>query len=351
MKVGWALLLLSLRAAAAQDDPPSTPPPATPPPATPPQPPATPPQPPLSPHPPDSPSPPAPPPPSPPFRLGRLVPLNRTLLLDGEPHLFRGVAYSPTPIGIEPSGDQSLDFFTEEYSPIYMRDLPRMQAAGVNSIRIYAMETHCEGPASSCVNTHQDFLDECFARNITVMGGFELHATHHYLREQIDYARVEFELRDQLQRLTVGGEIHPAIVMWNVGNEVNLPSAGYMCDPQAPEEGVSGNVTHCMFNGTEIEWFFSRIDDLCRVVVEEFKLIGSTPLAECARHRTTRYPPVLWPDHSTSPGSAPLRTPHAPSAACSRVGTRCLRRTSRATRTRRWAARPPGSRCLASGGF
>ena len=225
-------------------------------------------------------APPAAPPPTPPFRLGRLVPQNRTLLLDGAPFLFRGVAYSPTPIGIEPTGEQSLDFFTDEYAPIFGRDLPLMQDAGVNAIRIYAMETHCHGPASQCVNTHVKFLDECLARNITVMGGFELHATHHYLREQLDYDNVEIELRNQLNRLTVGGAIHPAIVMWNVGNELNLPSAGFMCDPAVDDGTAEANATGCMFNGTEIPLLAARIDSLCRVVVEEFNLICSSPLAE-----------------------------------------------------------------------
>ena len=65
---------------------------------------------------------------------------NRTLLLDGAPHLLRGVAYSPTPIGTAPTATRSLDFFTAEHAPIYERDLPRIAAIGANSVRIYAFD-------------------------------------------------------------------------------------------------------------------------------------------------------------------------------------------------------------------
>ena len=59
---------------------------------------------------------------------------SRRILLDGEPFLMRGVAYSPTPIGVDP-GKQSLDFFSDTYQRIYDRDLPLMAAAGINTVR------------------------------------------------------------------------------------------------------------------------------------------------------------------------------------------------------------------------
>ena len=86
--------------------PPATPPlpPRLPPP---PLPPSAPPEPPSTPPPP-SPAPGAPPPPPGP----RLVVSGRELLLDGQLHFMRGMVYSPTPIGIEPTEEQSLDFFS-----------------------------------------------------------------------------------------------------------------------------------------------------------------------------------------------------------------------------------------------
>jgi len=41
-----------------------------------------------------------------------LVVSGRELLLDGQLHFMRGMVYSPTPIGIEPTEEQSLDFFS-----------------------------------------------------------------------------------------------------------------------------------------------------------------------------------------------------------------------------------------------
>ena len=69
------------------------------------------------------------------------------------------VAYSPSPIGTQPSATFNLDFFTEEYSRIYERDLTRMAAAGVNALRIYTYDGS---------KAHARFLDACRARQITI---------------------------------------------------------------------------------------------------------------------------------------------------------------------------------------
>ena len=107
------------------DMPPPRPPTPPPPPATPPLPPGLPPPPtppfappePPSTPPPPSPTPGAPPsPPPPPGQRLTVSPLSgRSLLLDGQPHLMRGMVYSPTPIGIAPTATQSLDFFTSAH--------------------------------------------------------------------------------------------------------------------------------------------------------------------------------------------------------------------------------------------
>ena len=130
------------------------------------------------------------------------------------------VAYSPTPIGIEPSGSQSLDFFTAAYAPLYRRDLPMMAAVGVNAVRVYTLDPD-EG-------SHVDFFDECAKHNITVMGGFELDTGHYDLTTSLGQQHAKLELQMQLDELSGG---HPAVGIWLVGNELNLPSAGFICDP------------------------------------------------------------------------------------------------------------------------
>ena len=59
---------------------------------------------------------------------------------------MRGVAYSPTPVGVDPAA-QSLDFFSDTYQRIYDRDLPLMAAAGINTVRGPPLSApHCSPP-------------------------------------------------------------------------------------------------------------------------------------------------------------------------------------------------------------
>ena len=172
------------------------------------------------------------------------------------------VAYSPTPIGIEPSGSQSLDFFTAAYAPLYRRDLPMMAAVGVNAVRVYTLDPD-EG-------SHVDFFDECAKHNITVMGGFELDTGHYDLTTSLGQQHAKLELQMQLDELSGG---HPAVGIWLVGNELNLPSAGFICDPPP-----GGNRT-CQFAGYQLPTLFGFIDELCEVV-HQYGMLCSTALAE-----------------------------------------------------------------------
>jgi len=60
-------------------------------------------------------------------------------LLNGEPFLFKGINYSPIPIGSSQTDDNLNrgDVFTSEYSFIHERDLPALRASGANSVRLY----------------------------------------------------------------------------------------------------------------------------------------------------------------------------------------------------------------------
>lgn len=81
-------------------------------------------------------------------------PVDREVILDGEPFLGRGVAYQPTPLGDDPSASQPFgDYFTSAYSSLWERDLPLLRAMGANIIRIYGW--------SDSAN-HDAFLDACY---------------------------------------------------------------------------------------------------------------------------------------------------------------------------------------------
>ena len=198
----------------------------------------------------------------------------RTLYLDGQPQLLRGVAYSPVPIGSFPSPTSSLDFFTEEYRSIWERDLPRMAAIGVNAIRIYAFDHGA---------SHVGFLDECARYNISVMGSFELAASHYDLSTELGVAHAKRDLQLQLSELAAS-EGHAAVLMWFVGNELNLPSAGFICDADDPSVGGSaatlgGNNTACQFDGRGLPELFGVIDEMCGLV-RALGILCSSPLAE-----------------------------------------------------------------------
>ena len=72
---------------------------------------------------------------------GRLRRLGRTLYLDGKPWLMRAVCYSRIAVGWDPDWFEPYgDFFTNDYSGIFERDIPLMAAAGVNTMRIYTLK-------------------------------------------------------------------------------------------------------------------------------------------------------------------------------------------------------------------
>ena len=168
----------------------------------------------------------APPPPPP-----RLAAVDRALLLDGAPWLMRGVAYAPTPVGVAPGPTQSLDFFSggsERNVRTFERDLPLLAAMGANALRVYHFDW---GGGQS----HARFFNACAAHNITVMGGFELHAhpdSAHSLNTTAGLAAARAALTAQLRNLAPPGanRTFPAATLWSVGNELNAPFNRFVCD-------------------------------------------------------------------------------------------------------------------------
>lgn len=107
---------------------------------------------------------------------GRLSAKNRTLLIDGKPIILRGVTYSPAPIGKDMSAqkveDRIEDFFIPAHRKIWQRDLPLMARMGMNAVRVYELKR---------TGDHTEFLDLCYALNLTVLAGFPLHNAIHDL--------------------------------------------------------------------------------------------------------------------------------------------------------------------------
>jgi len=63
----------------------------------------------------------------------------RYVMVDGEAFLFKGINYSPIPIGASQNDEacNKGDVFSDEFAFIHERDLPELRAVGANSIRVY----------------------------------------------------------------------------------------------------------------------------------------------------------------------------------------------------------------------
>ena len=85
--------------------------------------------------------------------------VGRQLIIDGKPTLLKGVCYSPVPINqsvyFEPYGD----YFTADYSFIWLRDLPLIKAMGANVLRVYGWLPQ---------NDHSDFMVRLLQRRHTL---------------------------------------------------------------------------------------------------------------------------------------------------------------------------------------
>ena len=173
----------------------------------------------------------------------RLAAVDRALLLDGAPWLMRGVAYAPTPVGVAPGPTQSLDFFSggsERNVRTFERDLPLLAAMGANALRVYHFDW---GGGQS----HARFFNACAAHNITVMGGFELHAhpdSAHSLNTTAGLAAARAALTAQLRNLAPRGanRTFPAATLWSVGNELNAPFNRFVCDDDGDRPRNSGAI-------------------------------------------------------------------------------------------------------------
>lgn len=127
------------------------------------------------------------------------------LYVDGKPFLIRGVCYSPVPIG----GTVDVDYFTEEYAPIFKRDLPLLKAMGANTIRVYHAQPGYD---------HSAFLREAEANGLKVVLTFFLgNAFDNPVASEADRARIYELFASEVRR----HRQFPAVLAWIFGNELN----------------------------------------------------------------------------------------------------------------------------------
>jgi hypothetical protein len=141
----------------------------------------------------------------------------KQLLVNGTPFTVKGVVYSPTPIGEDPNVSPYGDYFTAPYNALHNRDLPVLRTLGANTVRLYHWEKSAD---------HFDFLDQAYnggAAPIYVIAGY-------WINEGLDIdpaspANVRNQIKTDFQEMVAAHKDHPAILMWSVGQNLNLPQA------------------------------------------------------------------------------------------------------------------------------
>lgn len=89
--------------------------------------------------------------------------VGRQLLVDNNPFLVQGICYSPIPINESVYFAPYGDYFTPDYSFIWLRDLPLIRAMGANVVRTYGWQPD---------NDHTAFLDAAWNAGLYVMATF-----------------------------------------------------------------------------------------------------------------------------------------------------------------------------------
>lgn len=131
----------------------------------------------------------------------------RELLVNGEPFVVNGVAYNPISIGENFTGA------LRDRPDRYLVDFPLMADAGINTVRIY--NTFLNTPMLDAASANGLFVIPTFGVDPTM---FACPTGRQFIQDRF-VDRVS-ELKD-----------HPAILMWLVGNEVNINVAtASLCD-------------------------------------------------------------------------------------------------------------------------
>ena len=162
-----------------------------------------------------------------PIAGGRVRIQGRRLFVNDEPFLVRGICYSPTPINesvyFEPYGD----YFTAEYSFVWLRDLPLIKAMGANVLRIYGWQPQ---------NDHSAFLDAAGDHGLYVMATY-------FMGEVTETPVLTWQHRkaavDGFRHEVARYASHPSLLFWSFGNELNGVWNGFLTeigkDPNQPQ--------------------------------------------------------------------------------------------------------------------
>lgn len=140
----------------------------------------------------------------------------RQLFVNEKPFAVRGICYSPTPINESVYFAPYGDYFTAEYSFIWLRDLPLIKAMGANVVRIYGWQPQ---------NDHTAFLDAVQSAGLYLMATYYMgEETESQVGSAAKRAAVVHGFKQEVAKYAD----HPSLLFWSFGNELNGVWNGYL---------------------------------------------------------------------------------------------------------------------------
>lgn len=214
--------------------------------------------------------------------------IGNKIMVDDVPFHIRGLCYSPVPRGETPEVAPFGDYFTPEYAYIWKRDLPLIRSLGVNTLRIYGWNN---------TRDHTEFLNQVYANGLYIMITFYIGPSHLY---QPNNAELRQNLAQQFLDQVSWYSMHPAVLMWSFGNELNGWWNGWIKD--LSHEFNCGYTYSCVNNiATDnpcfiamkcvYSHFFSWINGACKAASQVSSQLCLTGLADVDR-MVGHYPEV-----------------------------------------------------------
>ena len=168
---------------------------------------------------------------APPVDSRRVRVQGRQLYVDGEPFIVKGICYSPIPVNESVYFAPYGDYFSADYSFLWLRDLPLIKAMGANVVRTYGWQPSTD---------HTAFLDAVAANDLYLMATF-------YMGDEsespVTTPAARQKLIDVFQTEVGKYASHPSLLFWSFGNELNGVWNGFL---QAfSKEGVRARSLPC----------------------------------------------------------------------------------------------------------
>lgn len=164
----------------------------------------------------------------------------RQILVNGEPFVMNGIAYSPLSIGENWTGAW------RDRPDRYNVDFPLMAQAGINTVRLYA-------PILSTA-----MLDAAWANGLYVVPNFGISAA------QLGCPEGRAFMQSQLEEMVNEWKDHPAVLFWLVGNEVNVNLGGNdLCLDWYPQLDALAGAIKAIDTNHPVATSVAGVDDIC----------------------------------------------------------------------------------------